>query len=277
MSVRSAAVKADAEAAKRDAAPTLAQVAQQTIDRQAAMLDAILPAHVDRRRFAQMTIQAVRQAPDLARCFSTKQGAAAFLLAVGQAAMVGLEPNTPTQECWILPRKRGQTQEAQLIIGYRGIIKLSRRSATIKGVPVAEVVREGDEFDYGYGDDGPWLTWKPGDGTGKLTHAFAIAWFRDGGRAQIVLNEVQVHERRAKSDSWRARDNSHSPWIQWTEAMWRKSAIRALAPFLDLAPEAEAALDRDETTLRYDAEAAAIEGVFGELGAGDEGDSGDTS
>ncbi len=268
MTVRQAVAKRDEAAVEQGKKPTLAQVAAQFIDNQAAMLDAVLPAHVDRRRFAQMTIQAVRQArqPDgtneLAACFATKQGAASFLLAVGQAAIVGLEPNTPVQECWILPRKAGKVQEAHLLIGYRGLSKLARRSGTLSGTPVAEVVQEGDTFDYGYGDDGPWLTWKPGAERGEMTHAFAIAWYRSGGRAQIVLDRVQVEARRARSDGWRAdqrNKTSHSPWTNWPEAMWRKSAIRALVPFLDLAPEAEAALEREERPLRFDPETGVIE------------------
>lgn len=251
MTVRNAVAKAESTAVERAKAPTLAQVAEQTIQQHAEMLDAVLPPSTDRRRFAQMTIQAVRQAPDLARCFATRPGAASFLLAVGQAAMVNLEPNTPTQECWILPRKNGQTQEAQLTIGYRGLLKLARRSGTIKTI-VAEVVREGDTFDYGYGHDGPYLEWKPGDGKGELSHAFAIAWTKDGGRQQIVLSRAQVEDRRAASDSWRSpKSRPYSPWTKWPEAMWRKSAIRALAPFLDLAPEAEATLHRDEQPVRY--------------------------
>lgn len=267
--VRNAVEKAEQAAVEKAKAPTLAQVAEQTIHNHAEMLDAVLPAHVDRRRFGQMTIQAVRQAPDLARCFSTRDGAASFLLAVGQAAMVGLEPNTPTQECWILPRKNGGVQEAQLTIGYRGLLKLARRSGNIRSI-VAEVVREGDTFDYGYGQDGPYLNWKPGDGKGELTHAFAIAWTKDGGRQQIVLSQAQVEDRRASSDSWRStKSRPYSPWTKWPEAMWRKSAIRALAPYLDLAPEAEATLHRDEQPARYID--GAIETMsYAELGEGSE-------
>jgi len=266
MTVRQTVAEADQAAVERAKGPTLAQVAQQSIDRQAAMLDAILPSTVDRRRFAQMTIQAVRQAPDLARCFATKDGAGSFLLAVGQAAMVGLEPNTPTQECWILPRKRGNVQEAQLTIGYRGIMKLARRSGNIRTI-VAEVVRQGDLFDYGYGVEGPYLDWKPADEQGDMTHAFAIAWFKDGGRSQIVLNRAQVESRRAASDSFKARENRHSPWIRWPEAMWRKSAIRALAPFLDLSAEADTVLSRDEAPVRFDPETGVIDvdESYGEL------------
>ncbi len=270
MTVRNAVEKAESAAVEKAKAPTLAQVAEQQIQMQADMLDAVLPAHVDRRRFAQMTIQAVRQAPDLARCFSTRDGAASFLLAVGQAAMVGLEPNTPTQECWILPRKNGKVQEAQLTIGYRGLLKLARRSGTVKTI-VAEVVREGDTFDYGYGQDGPYLEWKPGDGKGELTHAFAIAWTHDGGRQQIVLSRAQVEDRRAVSDSWRSpKSRPYSPWTKWPEAMWRKSAIRALAPFLDLAPEAEVALHRDEQPARYVGGAIEVPAFAGELGQADD-------
>ena len=258
MTVRNAVAKRDEAAVEEAKKPSLAQIAKGYIDQQAAMLDAVLPAHVDRKRFAQMTINAVRQAPELAACFATKPGAASFLLAAGQAAAVGLEPNTPTQECWLLPRKRKGVQEAELSIGYRGILKLSRRSSSVKSI-VAEVVREGDTLDYGYAEEGPYLAWRPGDDRGDLTHAFAIVWFHGGGRAQIVLDRVQVEERRAHSESFKARDNRSSPWLRWPEAMWRKSAIRALAPFLDLSAEAEAVLARDEQPLRFDPETGAIE------------------
>jgi recombination protein RecT len=263
MTVRNAVAKRDEAAVEEAKKPTLAQIAKDYIDKQAAMLDAVLPAHVDRKRFAQMTINAVRQAPDLAKCFATREGAASFLLTAGQAAAVGLEPNTPTQECWILPRKRNrgrrdERQEAQLSIGYRGILKLSRRSSSVKSV-VAEVVREGDLLDYGYAEEGPYLAWKPGEDRGELTHAFAIVWFHGGGRAQTVLDRIQVEARRAHSESFKAKDNASSPWLRWPEAMWRKSAIRDLAPFLDLTAEAETVLAREEQPLRFDPETGAID------------------
>jgi recombination protein RecT len=261
MTVRNAVAKRDEAAVEEAKKPTLAQVAREMIDRQAGMLDSVLPAHVDRRRFAAMAVQAVRQAPDLAKCFATKEGAGSFLLAAAQAAVVGLEPNTPTQECWILPRKDHGRQEAQLMIGYRGLLKLSRRSSSVKSI-VAEVVRDGDLFDYGYAEEGPYLAWKPGEDRGELTHAFAIVWFHGGGRAQIVLDRVQVEERRAHSESFKAKNNASSPWLRWPESMWRKSAIKALGPFLDLSAEAEAVIARDEQPLRFDAET-------GEVGAGD--------
>ena len=276
MTVRKAVAKRETDAAAAKAKPTLAQVAEQTIAHHAAMLDAVLPPSTDRRRFAQMAIQACRQAPDLAQCFATRQGAASFLLAVGQAAMVNLEPNTPTQDCWILPRKRGSgkdaVQEANLTIGYRGIMKLARRSGTLRSI-VAEVVREHDTFDYGYGADGPYLTWKPAEGErGELTHAFAIAWTKDGGRAQMVLNRTDVEARRAVSDSWKSTTGRpHSPWTRWPAAMWRKSAVRALAPYLDLTVEAATVLERDDRPAYFDAETNAVEVPFGELEGGDDG------
>ena len=281
MTVRTAVEKAETAAVEKAKAPTLAQIARQYIDAQAGMLDAVLPAHVDRRRFAQMTVNAVRQAPDLAACFSTKTGAASFLLAAGQAAAVGLEPNTPTQECWLLPRKRGRVQEAQLSIGYRGLLKLARRSGTIQTI-YAEVVREQDHFVWARGLASDTLEFQPAEGDekarGDLTHAYAVARFMNGGYQFVVLDRLQVEARRASSESWTTNNNSSSPWVRWPEAMWRKSAIRALAPFLDLAPEAEAVIARDEQSVRFDPETGVIDvdEAIGELAAGDSGDSGDS-
>lgn len=262
MTVRNAVARREEAAVEEAKKPTLAQVARRYIDNQAAMLDAVLPAHVDRKRFAQMTINAVRQAPDLAACFATREGAASFLLVAGQAAAVGLEPNTPTQECWILPRKNRGRQEARLSIGYRGIIKLARRGGTIETI-YAQAVRENDHFEWARGLESDTLEYRAGPGDeaerGELTYAYAVARFKGGGYVFEVLDRIQVEKRRAMSESFRAKDNSSSPWIKWTEQMWCKSAIRALAPYLDLSAEAIAVLDRDEQHLRFDPETGAID------------------
>jgi recombination protein RecT len=224
-------------------------------------------------------LQAVKQTPDLMRCFSTQQGGSSVLLAAMQAATIGLEPNTPTQEAWLLPRRRKSVWEAQLSIGYRGLLKLARRGGNIKTV-YAEVVREKDHFEWSRGLESDVLEHRPYDGPpdgpghagGEMTHAYAVARFITGGYNFIVLNRHQVEARREMSDSFKARDNSYSPWVRWPEAMWRKSAIRALAPYLDLSPQAEAALSVDEKPLHFDDEAGVIEvaSAFGQLEPGNE-------
>jgi recombination protein RecT len=242
----------------------VATVIRKAIEQQSTAFAAVLPKGVDRDRFSRLVLTACKATPQLIECFSTKQGEMSVLLAAMQAAAIGLEPNTPTQDCWLTPRKNKGTMEAQLSIGYRGYLRLARRSGTVRTI-YAEVVRQGDEFHWERGLEQDVLRHVPGDGTGELTHCYAVARYTNGGYSFIVLDRAQVEARRARSDSWRSAQ-AFSPWTTSPEAMWRKSAIRALVPFLS--PEFAAAVAVDERPLALDDEAGIIAVDVPELGAG---------
>jgi recombination protein RecT len=243
-------------ATRNDTAPATTQqastaaVVREAIERQAGAFAQVLPSVVDAGRFSRLVLTAIKSTPDLMRCFATTQGETSVLLAAMQCAALGLEPNTPTQEAWLLPRRNHDVWECQLSIGYRGLLKLARRSGTIKTI-FAEVVRANDTFSWSRGLEADELTHIPADeDRGELRYAYAVARYRDGGYSFEVLSKHQVEARRAMSDSWKsASARPYSPWTKWTEQMWRKSAIRALVPYLDLSPEAERALATDERTL----------------------------
>jgi len=286
--VRNAVAKAESTAVERAAQPSVADVVRTAIEKQSSAFKAVLPRHVDPDRFARLTLTAIKSTPELMQCFRTDQGRTSVLIAAMQAATIGLDPNTPTQDCWLLPRKNKGVWEAQLMIGYRGLLKLARRSGTIETI-YAEVVRSGDDFTWSRGLDKDVLDHKPGDGTGDLTHAYAVARYKGGGYSFMVLNKAQVESRRNLSDSWKSTNaRPYSPWTKWPEAMWRKSAIRALVPYLDLSPDVDRAVSLDEKPLHFDDEAGVIEvaAAFGQLGPGEDepndgdsagtGDSGDT-
>ena len=227
---------------------TPAQLIRRTIERQSSAFKAVLPSIVDPERFSRLVLTAVKASPDLMKAFATEQGQTSVLLAAMQAAAIGLEPNTPTQDCWLLPRRNRDVLEAQLSIGYRGYLKLARRSGTIETI-YAEVVHEADHFEWSRGLEKDHLEHRTADDehAGELTHAYAVARYRGGGYSFIVLNRREIEARRALSDSWKnERSRPYSPWTKWPEAMWRKSAVRALVPFLDLSADVAAAVQHDE-------------------------------
>lgn len=250
----SKAVEARKEAA---AEPSLATVVRQQIQAQSTAFAAVLPRQVDPERFARLVLTAVKANPDLVQCFRTNQGQVSVMIAAMQAAALGLDPNTPTQDAWILPRKNKGVAEAQLMIGYRGLLKLCRRAGSIKTIS-AEVVREGDTFSWGYGLEADHFEHIPAAERGDLTHAYAIARYLNGGYNFVVLDRAAVEQRREMSASWGGTRREQSPWSTWPEAMWRKSALRALMPFLELTPEAAQADALDERPLAFDPEAGAI-------------------
>lgn len=238
----------------------LSTVVKETLERQSTAFQTVLPGETDPKRFTRLVISAVKATPQLMRCFITKQGQDSLLIAAMQAASVGLEPNTVAQDAWILPRKNKQVDEAQLIVGYRGLLKLVRRSGQLKHVS-AHTVHANDLFEYHYGLESDHLLLReaPAFGRGELTHVYAIARFTNGGVTFVVLNEEDVHKRRAMSPSYNSpRQRAMSPWVTWTEAMWRKSALRALVPYLELSPEEMGVIAADESRLRFDSNVGAI-------------------
>ncbi|TFG82765.1 MAG: hypothetical protein E4G74_02220 [Erysipelotrichales bacterium] len=87
-------------------------------------------------RFIRVAIEAIRKNPKLAEC---DKGSlmGAFLL----SAQLGMEPNSPTQQCFLIPYKnfKTRTTECQFQLGYKGLMELVRRSACVLDI-YAEVV-----------------------------------------------------------------------------------------------------------------------------------------
>lgn len=260
MSVRDAVATREGNGAP--ATVSTADVVKQMISRQSAALGAVLPDHLDADRYARLTITAVKANPKLMAAFTTHQGQMSVLLAAMQAAALGLEPNTPTQECWIQPRRvKNDSQqwvdEAELSIGYKGYAKLARRSGQVKEL-FAGVVREGDEFDFARGLGSDTFHHKQlndSDDESTFTHAYAVARLTNGGVAWVVLNRGQIEKRRAMSESWRnERARPYSPWTKWPEEQWSKTAIRHLLTHgqVELSPELARAASTDEQPLQMD-------------------------
>lgn len=250
------------DVARTDDAPrSLAKQVREVIEQQGSAFSQVLPDTVDPDRFARLVLTAVKATPQLMDCFQTREGQTSVLLAAMKSAAIGLEPNTELQHAWILPRRNRGTTEAQLSIGYRGYLELARRSGDIKDV-YAEVVREGDEFRVVYGLHRDLQhTPAPADQRGDLTHAYAVAHFVSGGFAFVVLDREEVESRRDRSDSYKSeKARPYSPWTTSESAMWRKSAIRALVPYLPLSAEVQRDVAADGARLRIEDGGVVIDG-----------------
>lgn len=240
---------------ERSKAPTLGQFVQQTITRQARDLAAVLPDHLDTERYSALVLTAVKANDKLMHAFRTEQGQLSVLLSVMQAAALGLEPNTPLQECWLLPRRvkdgNNYRDECELSIGYKGYAKLARQSGNVREL-VAGVVREGDDFTWSRGLERDEFHHRPLSDDGELTHAYCIARLTNGGTAFTVMTRAQVEKRRDVSESWKNdKARPYSPWTKWTEEQWRKTAIRSLLLHgeVDLSPDLVTAATSDEAPL----------------------------
>ena len=201
-----------------------------------------VPRHVTPERLARIAYTTVRQTPALGECYPLS-----ILMSVMEAAQLGLEPNAALGHAYLVPfdNKKTRRKEAQLMIGFKGKMELARRSKQVEWIK-AEVVRDKDDFVYEIGLH-PELKHKPyagADEPGPLTHAYSVAKIKNVETPIfVVLTRREVEKRRKAS---RAASSDYSPWTQWEDAMWRKSAIHALSTYLPLSPEVQEAFSRDE-------------------------------
>lgn len=188
-----------------------------------------LPAGIDAGRFARLAMTEIRKTPKLLDC--NRPSLYGAIMVAGQ---MGLEIGINGQ-CWIIPFKG----EAQLMVGYRGMIDLAYRSGQIRLID-AKVVREGDEFDYRYGT-GKYLHHKKARTSerGKFTHVYSTIETVGGGEMFDVMDFEEVEEIRLKA-------RSQNIWNQWYDAQAKKTILRRNLKFTPTSTMLSRAVSLDE-------------------------------
>ena len=85
-----------------------------------------LPAVLTPERFTRMALSAINNTPELAGCTPMS-----FIAAMMNAAQLGLEPNTPLGQAYLIPYKNKGVLECQFQIGYKGMIDLTQWSVRL--------------------------------------------------------------------------------------------------------------------------------------------------
>ena len=101
-----------------------------------------LPSVITPERFTRITLSALSTNPQLAQ--TTPKS---FLGAMMTAAQLGLEPNTPLGQAYLIPYKNKGVLECQFQLGYKGLVDLAYRSGQISIIQ-AHTVRSNDDFEY---------------------------------------------------------------------------------------------------------------------------------
>lgn len=215
---QSALVALDAEIAKR----------RELIESSAASM-------IDPDRMRGVVLSAFTRNPELFECDPVS-----VVRAVVEAAQVGLEPTGAIGGAHLVPRwnsKRSQ-KEAQLILDYRGLVTLAKRSGEIARV-TARVVRDQDEFAYQQGTE-EWLRHVPAlvPDPGPFAYVYAVAHFRDGGSQFDVMSAAQIEAHRQRFAPRDRQKNIVGPWVSDPEEMWKKTVLRRLSKLLPLTIEA---------------------------------------
>ncbi len=210
----------------------------------------VLPTHLKADRMARIAVTALRTTKDLASCTS-----ASFVASMMACSMLGLEPNTPLGQAYLIPyyNKRNQCFDCTLIIGYQGYIDLIRRSGQVASIQ-AFAVYQGDFFEYELGLN-PTLKHKPseeitrGDDPTKLTHAYCVVKLKDKEADPIflVMPRAQIERRKKRSGT---AGSSYSPWATDYEAMALKTVVRGIVKWAPRSTEMATAVEIEDRTDR---------------------------
>lgn len=198
-----------------------------------------LPQVMTPERFTRIALSAVSNTPKLGNC--TPQS---FLGAMMNAAQLGLEPNTPLGQAYLIPfenRKKGVT-ECQFQIGYKGLIDLAYRSGEVKMID-AQTVYENDEFEYELGMD-PVLKHKPArTNRGNPIYFYATFKLTNGGQGFQVMSieDVQAHAKKY------SKTYNNGPWQTNFEEMAKKTVLKKLLKYAPLKTEFVKQVTSDET------------------------------
>ena len=202
-----------------------------TSDTVKKQFDLALPKLLTSDRFLRIAMTEIQRTPELLSCDQHS-----LLGALMECAQLGLEPGLLGQ-AWIIPYKRTAT----LIVGYKGLLNLARRSGEVSSIS-AHVVFKKDTFDFQLGDS-PFIKHRPTaeNDPGEVIAAYAVAMLKGGAKHMEVMWKRQIDKIRNQSPAGRS-----GPWVTHEEEMIRKTLIRRLCKFLPLSVEVMRAVDLDE-------------------------------
>lgn len=208
-------------------------------------LQQVSAAHMKPDRMMRLMANAIRTTPKLGECDPMS-----LLGGLMTCAGLGLEPNTIMGHAYLIPFKNNRKgiTEVQLVVGYKGLIDLARRSGHITSISANIHYSDDEVWEYEEGTEAR-LRHIPGAQEGEKRHAYAIAKFRDGGHAYVVLPWAKVIKIRDGSQGWQTAvkygATDRNPWKSHEDEMAKKTAIRALAKYLPLSVEFRDALTVD--------------------------------
>ena len=198
-----------------------------------------LPEVITPERFTRMALSALNTTPKLRECTQMS-----FLSALMNAAQLGLEPNTPLGQAYLIPYYNKGSLECTFQIGYKGLLDLAYRHPQTQIIQAEEVYMN-DVFEYELGLN-PKLIHKPAlKERGELKCFYAVFRLSNGGYGFKVMSKEDI-DAHAKAYS-KAFDSAYSPWTTNYIGMAKKTVIKQLLKFAPLRTDFQKALSTDET------------------------------
>lgn len=219
-----------------------------------------LPSVITPERFTRMVMTAVSSTPQLANCTFES-----FCGAMLQSAQLGLEPNTPLGQAYLIPRKNNRkgVTECQFQLGYQGMLALAYRGGAT--MITAHEVCENDEFEYEYGLE-PLLKHRPAiKNRGDIIAYYATYKLESGGYGFAVMSkeDIEKHAQRY-SDAYKS---SYSPWAKQFDEMAKKTVIKKALKYAPMSAEFMKSVNSDEAIKEWNdkddfSDISSIQGEF---------------
>ena len=198
-----------------------------------------LPSVMTPERFTRIALSALNNTPQLQSCTPMS-----FIAALLNAAQLGLEPNTPLGQAYLIPYKNKGVMEVQFQIGYKGLIDLAYRNGQMQTIQAQEVY-ENDFFEYEFGLE-PKLIHRPAyTDRGELVYFYGIFRTVNGGYGFSVMSKADM-DAFAKTYS-KAFESDFSPWKTSYIEMAKKTVIKQALKYAPIKTEFQRALSTDET------------------------------
>ncbi len=187
------------------------------------------PAHVRPERIISAVMSKVYSDPKIVDCTETS-----IIKAAVQCCSYGLEPDTPLQQCHLIPF----AGECKLIMGYRGLITLAYNTGEISKIE-HRIVYANEDFALNFGQRGevllshsPAIDEEPGD------YRLCYLWISLTGReAWPQFYYLTKRESDAIMKDSPGAKKSDSPWHTDYGPMAVKSLIKRSLKYLPLSPE----------------------------------------
>lgn len=226
-------------------------------------IEAALPSVLTGERFTRMVLSAMSGTPQLVQC-----NPQSFLGAMMQAAQLGVEPNTPLGQAYLIPYRNHGQLECQFQLGYKGLIDLAYRSGEVKDIQAREV-HENDVFEYELGLE-PKLKHIPAvKDRGAVIMYYAVFHTKDGGYGFEVMSRTDVEDHMKKFS--KAANSSFSPWKTNFDEMAKKTVLKKCLKYAPLKTEFVKAVAQDSTikkTISADMSSASDETDYIDIEAG---------
>lgn len=199
----------------------------------------VLPTHLTPDRFIRIAVAALTRTPKLN---DPKMDANTVLSCLMTLSQFGLEPDGRNAHLIPFWNSKRNVFECQLIIDYKGLAALAKRSGQVSYVH-ADTVCENDVFEYNKGVVVKHeIDFKKDRGNPYAY--YAMVRFKDGTEQADCMTKEEVGRIRKRS-----RAANDGPWVTDFDEMAKKTVFRRLSKWLELSPEFRDAIEADADAL----------------------------